>query len=152
MTCTALVVYDEAFAIDQLERMMRRPMPKHIICDSCFKKASPIEELCIGTLHITLVPCAYCGESHPANTNHTLSGEGPYPHVQRRLLGARMSQGIRDWKDAQAEGRFSRPVAQIPDDAELVVLSQTIEYPPDGPIQVEDLPVTFETPFPIARK
>jgi hypothetical protein len=57
----------------------------HIICDECFKKAGPIEELTIGTLLVTPQPCAYCGKEYPAKENHRLRGDTPDFNICRKL-------------------------------------------------------------------
>lgn len=49
----------------------------HIICDECFNKAGPLEELNIWTLLVDLKKCAYCEKESPANTSHRLAGDTP---------------------------------------------------------------------------
>lgn len=49
----------------------------------------------------------------------------------------------RDAVEATAEA-----LAAVLPSGEFIVLRHTVEYPPDGPIQVEEVPVTFEPIFP----
>lgn len=60
-------------------------MSHHYICDGCFKKAWPIEELSLGTLSTELLPCPYCGSKTPKNTMHPLRGAEPDPRILTRL-------------------------------------------------------------------
>jgi len=75
----------------------------HIICDECFKKAQPLEEITKGTIHVTPWLCAYCGTSTPANTTHYLSGDTPSWDVCRTLGVSTKNCSFFDYESIQRD-------------------------------------------------
>ena len=59
----------------------------HVICNECFKKAGPMEELTIGVI-LGVGHCAYCGqnlEGEDYKNSHRLAGDFPLPEVLHKL-------------------------------------------------------------------